>query len=166
MRQLREEVGNDAARFFYVMRSNDQHLDFDLELAKSRSQDNPVYYIQYAHARVCSVFRQLEEKGLSWDEKSGAANLGKLEEDHEKALMTSISRYSEVIELAATNRAPQHLVNYLREISTEFQSYYNAHKFIVDDDAVRNARLALISAVRSIIASGLAILGVSAPEAM
>jgi arginyl-tRNA synthetase len=159
-------VGNDAARFFYVMRSNDQHLDFDLELAKSRSQDNPVYYIQYAHARVCSVFRQLEEKGLSWDEESGAANLGKLEEDHEKALMTSISRYSEVIELAAMSRAPQHLVNYLREIATEFQSYYNAHKFIVDDDAMRNARLALISAVRSIIASGLAILGVSAPEAM
>jgi arginyl-tRNA synthetase len=166
LRQLREEVGNDAARFFYVMRSNDQHLDFDLELAKSRSQDNPVYYIQYAHARVCSVFRQLEEKGMSWDEQSGAANLGKLDESHERALMTSISRYSEVIELAAMNRAPQLLVNYLREIATEFQAYYNAHKFIVDDDATRNARLALISAVRSIIASGLAILGVSAPEAM
>jgi arginyl-tRNA synthetase len=112
------------------------------------------------------VFRQLEEKKLTWDEDNGAANLDKLKEDHEKALMTSISRYSEVIELAASNRAPQHLVNYLRELANEFHAYYNAHTFIVDDVATRNARLALISAVRSIIASGLAILGVSSPEAM
>jgi arginyl-tRNA synthetase len=166
LRQLREEVGNDAARFFYVMRSNDQHLDFDLELAKSRSNDNPVYYIQYAHARVCSVFRQLEEKSLSWDEKNGTANLDRLTEAHEKALMTTISRYSEVIDLAATNRAPQHLVNYLREIANEFHGYYNAHTFIVDDSAIRDARLALITAARMVIASGLAIIGVSAPEAM
>jgi arginyl-tRNA synthetase len=166
LRQLREEVGNDAARFFYVMRSNDQHLDFDLELAKSRSNDNPVYYIQYAHARVCSVFRQLEEKALPWDQNEGAANLPKLNEAHEKALMTTVSRYSEVIELAASNRAPQHLVNYLRELANEFHAYYNAHTFIVDDAPTRNARLALIAAVRSIIASGLAIIGVSAPESM
>lgn len=166
LRQLREEVGNDAARFFYVMRSNDQHLDFDLELAKSRSNDNPVYYIQYAHARICSVFRQLDEKSLRWDQNEGAANLPKLNEVHEKALMTTVSRYSEVIELAATNRAPQHLVNYLRELANEFHAYYNAHTFIVDDAPTRNARLALIAAARSIIASGLAILGVSAPESM
>jgi arginyl-tRNA synthetase len=166
LRQLREEVGNDAARFFYVMRSNDQHLDFDLELAKSRSNDNPVYYIQYAHARISSVFRQLEEKSLRWDLTEGASNLPKLNETHEKALMTTVSRYSEVIELAATNRAPQHLVNYLRELSNEFHAYYNAHTFIVDDAPTRNARLALIAAARSIIASGLAILGVSAPESM
>ncbi len=166
LRQLREEVGNDAARFFYVMRSNDQHLDFDLELAKSRSNDNPVYYIQYAHARVCSVFRQLEEKALRWDQHDGSANLNKLDEAHEKALMTTISRYSEVVDLAATNRAPQHLVNYLRELANEFHAYYNAHTFIVDNAATRNARLALIAAVRSIIASGLAIIGVSAPESM
>jgi arginyl-tRNA synthetase len=166
LRQLREEVGNDAARFFYVMRSNDQHLDFDLELAKSHSNDNPVYYIQYAHARVCSVFRQLEEKSLSWDEKDGTANLARLTEPHEKALMTTIGRYSEVIELAANNRAPQHLVNYLRELANEFHTYYNAHTFIVDESATRNARLALITAVRSVIASGLAIIGVSAPESM
>lgn len=166
LRQLREEVGNDAARFFYVMRSNDQHLDFDLELAKSRSNDNPVYYIQYAHARICSVFRQLEEKSLRWDRDEGAANLARLNEAHEKSLMTTVSRYSEVIELAATNRAPQHLVNYLREVANEFHAYYNAHTFIVDDAALRNARLALIAAARSIFASGLAILGVSAPESM
>ncbi|MDH4049225.1 MAG: arginine--tRNA ligase [Gammaproteobacteria bacterium] len=166
LRQLREEVGNDAARFFYVMRSNDQHLDFDLELAKSRSNDNPVYYIQYAHARICSVFRQLGEKSLSWDQNDGSANLGKLIEPHEKSLMTTVSRYSEVIELAATNRAPQHLVNYLRELANEFHSYYNAHAFIVDDATLRNARLALITAARLVIASGLKIIGVSAPESM
>lgn len=166
LRQLRAEVGNDAARFFYVMRSNDQHLDFDLELAKSRSNDNPVYYIQYAHARVASVFRQLEEKSLSYDKKAGMDSFGRLSEAHEKALMTSLSRYPEVIELAAANRAPQHLVHYLRELANELHSYYNAHTFIVDDTDLRNARLALIEATRTVIAGGLAIIGVTAPDAM
>ena len=166
LRQLREEVGNDAARFFYVMRSNDQHLDFDLELAKSRSNDNPVYYIQYAHARVASVFRQLAEKSLDFDEANGISNFGLLKETHERALMTSLSRYPEIIELAATNRAPQHLVHYLRDLANELHSYYNAHQFIVDDGALRDARLALISATRNVIAGGLAIIGVSAPDSM
>jgi len=166
LRQLREEVGDDAARFFYVMRSNDQHLDFDLELAKSRSNDNPVYYIQYAHARVASVFRQLQEKSLQYDEVSGVANLGLLEELHEKSLMTTLSRFPEVIELAANNRAPQHLVHYLRDLANEFHTYYNAHTFIVDDDDLRNARLALITATRTVIANGLTIVGVSAPDSM
>ena len=166
LRQLREEVGNDAARFFYVMRSNDQHLDFDMELAKSRSNDNPVYYIQYAHARVASVFRQLEEKSLQYDQSAGTENLAKLAEPHEKALMTTLSRFPEIIELAANNRAPQHLVHYLRDLANEFHTYYNAHTFIVDDAALRNARLTLISATRTVIASGLSILGVSAPDSM
>lgn len=166
LRQLREEVGNDAARFFYVTRSNDQHLDFDLELAKSHSADNPVYYIQYAHARVASVFRQLNEKSLQYDESAGLENLDLLEEMHEKSLMTSLSRFPEVIELAANNRAPQHLVHYLRELANEFHTYYNAHTFIVDNDALRNARLALITATRIVIASGLKIIGVSAPDSM
>ncbi len=166
LRQLREEVGNDAARFFYVTRSNDQHLDFDLELAKSHSADNPVYYIQYAHARVASVFRQLAEKSLQYDEPAGLDNLGLLEEIHEKSLMTTLSRYPEVIELAAGNRAPQHLVHYLRDLANEFHTYYNAHQFIVEDDALRNARLALITATRIVIASGLKIIGVSAPDSM
>jgi arginyl-tRNA synthetase len=166
LRQLREEVGNDAARFFYVTRSNDQHLDFDLELAKSHSADNPVYYIQYAHARVASVFRQLAEKSLQYDEPAGLDNLALLEEIHEKSLMTTLSRYPEVIELAAGNRAPQHLVHYLRDLANEFHTYYNAHQFIVEDDALRNARLALITATRVVIASGLKILGVSAPDSM
>jgi len=166
LRQLREEVGNDAARFFYVMRSNDQHLDFDLELAKSHSNDNPVYYIQYAHARIASVFRQLEEKSLVFDADDGRGNMAALIEPQEKALMTSLSRYPEVILLAADNLAPQHLVHYLRDLANDFHTYYNAHAFIVDDAALRNARLTLISATRIVIANGLSILGVSTPEKM
>ena len=166
LRQLREEVGNDAARFFYVMRSNDQHLDFDLELAKKHSNDNPVYYIQYAHARVASVFRQLNEKSIKWDKGPGLENLAALVETHEKALMRTLSRYPEIIELAANNRAPQHLVHYLRDLASEFHTYYNAHTFIVDEDELRNARLALIAATRQVIANGLNILGVSAPDSM
>lgn len=166
LRQLREEVGNDAARFFYVMRSNEQHLDFDMELAKSRSNDNPVYYIQYAHARVASVFRQLAERSLDYAEANGLNNLAALTEPQEKALMSTLSRYPEIIELAASNRAPQHLVHYLRDLANEFHTYYNAHVFIVDDAALRDARLALISATRIVIASGLGILGVNAPDSM
>ena len=148
LRQLRAEVGNDAARFYYVMRSNDQHLDFDLDVATSQSNDNPVFYIQYAHARVASVFRQLAEKSMLWDADVGAEHLNRLNEPQEKSLMTALSRYPEVLELAANNRAPQHLVHYLRELANEFHSYYNAHAFIVDDDVLRNARLTLISATR------------------
>jgi len=166
LRELRNEVGNDAARFFYVMRSNEQHLDFDLELAKNRSNDNPVYYIQYAHARVASVFRQLEEKSLQYDESAAADNFALLTESHEKSLLTTLSRFGEIIELSANNRAPQHLVHYLRDLANEFHTYYNAHVFITDDAGLRNARLALISATRTVIASGLAILGVSAPDKM
>jgi len=166
LRELREEVGNDAARFFYVMRSHDQHLEFDLELAKSRSNDNPVYYIQYAHARIASVFRQLAEKSLAHDEANGRASLATLTEPQEKALMTALSRYPEVIELAANNRAPQHLVHYLRDLANDFHSYYNAHAFIVDDANLRDARLLLIAATRIVLANGLGLLGVTAPERM
>ena len=166
LRQLRADVGNDAARFYYVSRSNDQHLDFDLDVAKSQSSDNPVYYIQYAHARVASVFRQLEEKSLEWHGANGRERLGLLLETQEKALMTSLSRYPEVVELAANNRAPQHLVHYLRDLANDFHTYYNAHAFIVDDTSLRDARLYLVSAAQIVIANGLGILGVSAPERM
>jgi arginyl-tRNA synthetase len=166
LRELRTEVGNDAARFFYVTRSNDQHLEFDLELAKARTNENPVYYVQYAHARVASVFRQLEEKSLQWNEPNGKAQLALLVESHETALLRTLSRYPEVIELAAGNRAPQHLVHYLRDLATEFHAYYNAHVFLVDDADLRDARLALITATRIVIADGLRIIGVSAPDAM
>jgi arginyl-tRNA synthetase len=166
LRKLRAEVGNDAARFYYVMRSNDQHLDFDLDVATSQSNDNPVYYIQYAHARVASVLRQLGEKSLVFDAAHGRAQLGLLGEPQEKALMTSLSRYPEVVELGANNRAPQHLVHYLRDLANDFHTYYNAHAFIVDDAGLRNARLYLITAAQSVIANGLGLLGVSAPETM
>ncbi len=166
LRQLRAEVGNDAARFYYVSRSHDQHLDFDLDIAKAQSNDNPVYYIQYAHARVASVFRQLGEKSLSWDAANGAKRMDSLVEPQEKALMTSLSRYPEMVELSANNRAPQHLVHYLRDLANDFHTYYNAHAFIVDDANLRDARLLLIQATRVVIANGLGILGVSAPETM
>ena len=166
LRQLRADVGNDAARFYYVSRSNDQHLDFDLDVAKSQSSDNPVYYIQYAHARVASVFRQLAEKSLEWNDGEGRNQLALLVEPQEKTLMTSLSRYPEVVELSANNRAPQHLVHYLRDLANDFHTYYNAHAFIVDDAALREARLYLIAATRVVIANGLGILGVSAPEKM
>ena len=166
LRQLRSEVGNDAARFFYVSRSNDQHLDFDLDVAKSQSNDNPVYYIQYAHARIASVFRQLEEKNYRWEGPDRCANLALLEEPQEQALMTTLSRYPEVIDLAASNLAPQHLVHYLRDLANDFHTYYNAHVFIVGEDALRDARLTLCAATRQVIANGLGILGVSAPDSM
>ncbi|MGB5250883.1 MAG: arginine--tRNA ligase [Gammaproteobacteria bacterium] len=166
LRELREEVGNDAARLFYVMRSNDQHLDFDLELAKSRSNENPVYYIQYAHARICSVFRQLDESGGECDRRAGIAALDQLQEEHEQSLMRALSRYPEVIELATTNRAPQTVVNYLRELANEFHTYYNAHTFLVDDIRLRDARLMLIDAARQVLRNGLSVVGVSAPESM
>ena len=166
LRELRREVGNDAARFFFVLRSNDQHLDFDLELAKSHSSDNPVYYIQYAHARICSVMQQMSDKGFDWQAERAWNHLEKLNEQHEKALIVSLSRYPEVISLAAKNRAPHTLAHYLRDLANDFHTYYNAHTFLVEDQDLRDARIALIVAVRQVIANGLALLGVSAPESM
>ncbi|MEN8128630.1 MAG: arginine--tRNA ligase [Pseudomonadota bacterium] len=164
LRQLRKEVGKDAARFFYVVRKCEQHLDFDLDLAKSKSADNPVYYIQYAHARICSVMHQLEEKGLSFDASS--ADLQRLNEHHEQALSVQLARYPEVVELAALNREPHQLAHFLRELANAFHTYYNAHQFLVDDGALRNARLMLILAARQVIHNGLSLLGISAPETM
>ena len=166
LRELREEVGNDAARFFYVMRKSEQHMDFDLDLAKSQSSDNPVYYIQYAHARVCSVMRQLEEKQLQWDREQGAAHYSKLNEQQELDLINRLGRYPEVLETAALNHDPHLLTHYLRELANHFHTYYNAHTFIVDDAALRNARCNLIQATRQVIHNGLSLLGVSAPETM
>ena len=166
LRELREEVGNDAARFFYVMRKCEQHMDFDLDLAKSQSNDNPVYYIQYAHARVCSVLRQLAEKNMSHDIAAGNENLALLTESHETDLATQLVKYPEVVEKAAVNAEPHLLVHYLRELANQFHTYYNAHQFIVEDDDIRNARLNLISAASQVIHNGLHLLGVSAPESM
>jgi len=166
LRELRAEVGNDAARFFYVLRKCEQHMDFDLDLAKSQSNDNPVFYIQYAHARVHSVFRQLKEKGFTRDRARGATGLDRLNESHEQAMMATLARYPEVVESAALAHEPHVLAYYLRELANDFHTYYNAHTFIVDDATLRDARLNLIDATRQVLANGLGLLGVSAPETM
>lgn len=166
LRQLRKEVGNDAARFFYVMRKSEQHLDFDLDLAMSQSNENPMYYIQYAHARVCSVFRQMDDKGLSHDPQNGLRQLDKLVTDHEQALFTTLGRYPELLQTAALNHEPHQLVHFLRDLANDFHTWYNAHQFLVDDVALRDARLSLNLAVRQVLANGLQLLGVSAPESM
>ena len=161
LRELREEVGNDAARFFYVLRKSDQHLDFDLDLAKSESSDNPVYYVQYAHARVCSVFAQIE--GWEFPEN---LSLEPLKGDRELLLAQRLAEFPELILTAARERAPHSLAFYLRELAAEFHSYYNAERILVDDETLRSARLALSAAVRQTLANGLSLLGVSAPEKM
>jgi len=166
LRQLREDVGADAARFFYVMRSHEQHLDFDLDLARSHSNDNPVYYVQYAHARVASLFRQLAEKSVAYNRASGDASRERLDHDAEQVLLQQLLRWPEVLEGAAEMRSPQIVANGLRELAAAFHSYYNAVPILVDDDALRNARLYLVSAVKIVLASGLKLLGVSAPESM
>ncbi len=166
LRELREDVGNDAARFFYVMRKCEQHLDFDLDLAKSKSNENPVYYIQYAHARICSVLRELEEKGFSYDAAIAEKSLDKLSNEHEQALLGVMSRFPEIVESSAINYEPHQVPHYLRELANNFHTYYNAHKFIVEDESLRNARLHLICGARQVLRNGLALIGVSAPEAM
>lgn len=166
LKELREEVGKDATRFFYVMRKSDQHLDFDLELAKSQSQDNPVYYIQYAHARICSVLRQMREKGMTFNQEAGTEHPGLLTEAAELKLLTRLADYPEVVRNAAIDHAPHQLAYYLRDLANDFHGYYNACQILVEDDKLRHARLCLICAVRQVIRNGLELLGVSAPEIM
>ncbi len=162
LRELRKEVGNDACRFFYVLRKSDQHLDFDLDLAKSQSNENPVYYVQYAHARVCSVLAQ-------WDGDAAelaGADLGRLENERELALCASLAAYPELVQNAATDYAPHQIAFYLKDLAAEFHSWYNAERMLVEDEALKLARLALAAAVRQVLAGGLALLGVSAPASM
>ncbi|MDP3871686.1 MAG: arginine--tRNA ligase [Methyloversatilis sp.] len=166
LRDLRAEVGNDAARFFYVLRKSDQHLDFDLDLAKSESNDNPVYYIQYAHARICSVLREAVANhaldlsllpGIPFDALTG---------ERELLLAQRLAEFPDVITQAVADRAPHSVAFYLRDVASDFHAFYNASRMLVDDLAVREARLALAAATRQVIANGLALLGVSAPESM
>ena len=166
LRQLRNEVGKDAARFFYVMRRSEQHMDFDLKLATSKSNENPVFYVQYAYARVCSVLRQLDEKNWERDLLLGMDNLTLLTEEHETNLLGTLARYPEVLERAALQYEPHQLIQYLRELANEFHTYYNAHQFLVDDAKIRNARLNLICAVKQVLANGLGLLSINTPEAM
>jgi len=166
LRELRKEIGSDAARYFYVMRKAEQHMDFDLDLATSQSNENPLFYVQYAHARVCSVMRLLTEKGLSYAEADGLNNLDKLTQSHETALIDTLNRYPEKLTQAAQNFEPHQLNHYLRELSTQFHSYYNSHKFIVEDAQLMQARLVLINATKQVLSNGLGLLGVNAPESM
>ena len=162
LRELRCEVGNDACRFFYVLRKSDQHLDFDLDLAKSQSNENPVYYIQYAHARVCSVLQQWG--GVESDLRD--ADLAPLTGERELALCARLGAFAELVQNAAGDHAPHQVAFYLKDLAGDFHAWYNAERMLVDDEAVRIARLALASAVRQVLANGLALLGVSAPESM
>ena len=164
LRELRQEVGADAARFFYVLRKPEQHMDFDLDLAKSQSNDNPVYYVQYAHARICSVFRQLVERGIDIDLRK--ADPGLLIEDQELDLLRSLSRYPEVVAQAARNYEPHQVAYFTRELANDFHSYYNAHPFIATEEHRRLARLSLVDATRQVLANALRLLGVSAPQSM
>lgn len=165
---LRKEVGTDAARFFYVMRSHDAHLDFDLELAKKQERDNPVFYVQYAHARIASVFRELAERGLVHNRVAGDAARVLLDKPQELELLSTLQRYPEVIEQAARHRAPHLVANYLRELAAALHGYYDGAgvKILVDEDDLRNARLNLILAVKQVLANGLRLIGVAAPEKM
>jgi arginyl-tRNA synthetase len=162
LRELRGEVGNDAARFYYVLRKSDQHLDFDLDLAKSQSNDNPMYYIQYAHARVCSVLAEWGGNPLTL----GKADLGMLTSPYELDLLKRLMAFPEAIESAASEMAPHQIAYYLKDLAGELHTYYNAEKFLVEDEQLKLARLSLITATRQVLANGLAILGVSAPEKM
>jgi arginyl-tRNA synthetase len=162
LRELRQEVGNDAARFFYVLRKSDQHLDFDLDLAKSQSTDNPVYYVQYAHARICSV---LEEWGGHPPELA-EADLAVLTAAQELELMRLLMEFPQAIEDAARERAPHVIAFYLKDLAAGLHSYYNSVRFLVDDERMRHGRLALVAAVGQVLASGLRLLGVSAPRKM
>ena len=162
LRELRKEVGNDACRFFYVLRKSDQHLDFDLDLAKSQSNENPVYYVQYAHARVCSVLNQWGGEAV----ELLAAELALLHNERELALCARLGSFPELVQNAAADHAPHQIAFYLKDLAAEFHSWYNAERMLVEDAALKLARLALAKAVRQVLASGLALLGVSAPQSM
>jgi arginyl-tRNA synthetase len=166
LRDLIDEVGRDATRYFLIARKSDSQLIFDIDLARAQTNDNPVYYIQYAHARVASVMRQLGERGLAWDRANGIANLAKLDSATEQTLMVELSRYPEVVESAGANLEPHLIATYLRELAAAFHMVYNTNQFIVDDAAVRDARLTLANATRQVLANGLDLLGISAPESM
>tara|TARA_R110001583_G_scaffold184190_1_gene343283 strand:+ start:6607 stop:8292 length:1686 start_codon:yes stop_codon:yes gene_type:complete len=166
LRDLIDEVGRDATRYFLAARKADSQLTFDIDLAREQSSDNPVYYIQYAHARVCSIFRKLAESGLSWDAAIGLAALEHLQLDSEKELIVKLGRFPEVVKVAGAANEPHQIANYLKDLAADFHTYYNSEKTLVDDDGLRNGRLTLAEAVRQVIANGLYLLGVSAPDVM
>ncbi|KRG57605.1 arginine--tRNA ligase [Stenotrophomonas koreensis] len=166
LRDLIEEVGADAVRWFLIARKPDSQLTFDIDLARQQSNDNPVFYVQYAHARVCSLLRQAQEKGLSYVQADGIAGLHSIDDAVSMTLMYEISRYPEVVETAGEALEPHLIAQYLRELANAFHTWYAGTPVLVDDAAERNAKLALASAARQVLANGLGLLGVSAPEKM
>ncbi|MGP9466824.1 arginine--tRNA ligase [Halomonas sp. TP35] len=166
VRDLIDEVGRDATRFFLAARRADSQLTFDIDLARSQSNDNPVYYIQYAHARVSSMLRKTEAAGQPFDHALALANLALLDSDQEKAVLNRLARYPEVVQNAAKNREPQQVAQYLLDLAGDFHTCYNAVKVMVEDDTLRNVRLSLGLATRQVLRNGLDLMGVSAPEEM
>ncbi|CAB9541297.1 Arginyl-tRNA synthetase (EC [Bathymodiolus brooksi thiotrophic gill symbiont] len=158
LQELCKEVGNDAARFFYILRKSEQSMDFDLNLAKSKSNENPVFYVQYAHARICSVMEKAQD--------SGQADLALLNDKYEQALIKQLSRYADTIKNAALNYEPHVVAYYLRDLASDFHSYYNNCDFLIEDKNLQASRLKLIKATQQILANGLGLLGVSAPDKM
>ncbi|MBS0431353.1 MAG: arginine--tRNA ligase, partial [Proteobacteria bacterium] len=166
LRDLIDEVGRDATRYFLIARKSDSQLVFDVDLARSQSLDNPVYYIQYAHARICSVQRQMHERSIVFDRKPALAQLHRLDSAHAQALLAEITRFPEMLEAAAVNLEPHLLAQYLRELAQAFHGWYNAEQILVEDESLRDARLALAFGARQVLANGLQLLGLDAPETM
>jgi arginyl-tRNA synthetase len=166
LRELREEVGNDAARFYYVSRKSEQHIDFDLDLAKSQSKDNAVYYIQYAHARICRVFEKLAEKQWTFTIGDGQNALHALSSDVERELVKKLAAYPEVVQQSALAYEPHQLSNYLKDLASHFHGWYNDHIVLHENTDTRNARLLLSTSVKQVLANGLGLLGVTAPSKM
>ena len=166
LRDLIDEAGRDATRWFLVARKPDSQLTFDIDLARSQSNDNPVYYVQYAHARICSLLRQAGEKGYAFDAAHGQASLHVLDDVPAQDLMRELSRFPEVVEAAGATLEPHLVAQYLRELANAFHGWYHASPVLVEDAALRNARLSLALATRQVLANGLDLLGVSAPESM
>ena len=165
LREVREEVGNDAARWFFLMRNSDSHLDFDLELAKKQSNENPVYYVQYAHARACSIRRECTERGLLNDMKTDF-NINVLTEIEERKLIARLAIFPQEVARAANELAPHIMTNYMFELAGDFHAFYNAHRVMCDDSEKSSSRLQLVEAVRIVLSRALKLLGVSAPERM
>ena len=166
LRDLIDETGADAVRWFLIARKPDSQLVFDIDLARSQTLDNPVYYVQLSHARICGLLRQLEERGLAFDRDAGLAQPIDPADAPLRDLLIDLARYPEIVEVAGRDLEPHQIAGYLVELAQAFQSYYNDHQFLVDDADVRNARLALALAVRQVLANGLGLLGVHAPEKM
>jgi arginyl-tRNA synthetase len=165
LKDVMEEVGRDAARFIFLTRRSDSPLDFDLELAKQKSADNPVYYVQYAHARICSIIRLALERKLDLDDPSNLDS-GRLTLPEEMALIKQLSLYPEVVDNSARFLEPHRIPYYLTQIASDFHSYYKYHRIIQDDLDLARARCHLVLAIRTVIRNGLGLLGVSAPEQM